>query len=292
MTIRDILIHLHHIPYLSRKEMRILLQKNLIKSVFKLTPKELAYHLEISSKKAQLIYTYIHHDKTYITTSKTKKMCSVLTFMDKDFPINLRHIPDFPFVLYVIGNTQLLSDQKMISIVGTRTPTSEGKYKTDLIVNPLVKYKWTIVSGFARGIDSYAHRLSLHYGGRTIAILGGGFNYIYPKEHKYLFELIRDKGCLISEYPPSFKPQKFYFPERNRLISGISKATVLIEAKQRSGSLITIDQALEQGKDIFVMPGSPLQEETKGCHDLIQEGANLVTKGEDILQSYDTIAFY
>ncbi|HLR63878.1 MAG TPA: DNA-processing protein DprA [Pseudogracilibacillus sp.] len=282
--IREIIIHLHHIPHMTRSMFRRLLQLNAFTAIFTSSPSDLQELLQLNKGKANRLYHAIHDDRTYQRVKETKAYCKIITFFDELYPHQLRYIPDFPFVLYGIGNTHLLKSKKIISIVGTRRPSNEGREKTRRIVKPLVQADWIIASGFARGIDSYAHRMTLAEGGHTIAILGGGFHFIYPKEHHYLFQLMSQKGLVLTEYPPFMKPRKYFFPERNRIISGIAQSTILIEAKERSGSLITIDQALEQGKDVYVVPGSPLQEQAEGCNMLIQEGAQLVLNGEDILR--------
>src|SRR5699024_7788905 len=155
------------------------------------------------------------------------------------------------------------------------------------IVSPLIKQKWLIVSGMAYGIDGMAHDLTLRHDGATIAVLGGGFYHVYPKTHIHLFNEIVKKGLVISEYPPYQRPQKYHFPERNRIISGLTKGTLVIEAMERSGTLITVDQALEQGKEVYAVPGSPFIRETAGCHKIIQEGAKLVAKFTDIVEEWN-----
>src|SRR5690625_2061506 len=162
--------------------------------------------------------------------------------------------------------------------------------KMKLIVKPLVRQNWLIVSGMAKGIDSYAHKLALGHKGNTIAVLGGGFNHIYPKQNNMLYKQIAEKGLVLSEYPPEVPPKRFHFPERNRLISGLSFGTLVIEATERSGTLITVDQALDQGREVYAVPGSPLIPQTKGCHKMIQDGAKLVTHSTDISEDWNMYA--
>src|SRR5699024_9332416 len=171
-----------------------------------------------------------------------------------------------PFVLYAIGKTELLQSSPTLSVIGTRTPSGEATDKIRYIVKPLVKNKWVIVSGMAKGIDSLAHWLSLSYQGKTIAVLGGGFHHIYPKQNISLFSQITEKGLILSEYAPHIPPKPYHFPERNRIISGLSFGTLVIEATEKSGTLITVDQALDQGREVYAVPGSPLVPQTKGCH--------------------------
>src|SRR5699024_12422975 len=185
-------------------------------------------------------------------------------------PSHLRHIKDPPFVLYALGNTSLVNELHSLSVIGTRAPTEEAYMKTKQIISPLIKKACVIASGMAYGIDSMAHEITLQLGGRTIAILGSGFEYIYPRSNRALFHQIVAKGLVLTEYPPTMPARKYHFPESNRIISGITKATLVIEAKERSGTLITVDQALDQGKDVYAVPGSPLVEQTVGCHRMIQ----------------------
>src|SRR5699024_5620637 len=161
--------------------------------------------------------------------------------------------------------------------------------KMKLIVKPLVRQNWIIVSGMAKGIDSYAHKLALGHKGNTIAVLGGGFNHIYPKQNNMLYKQIAVKGLVLSEYPPEVPPKRFHFPDRNRLISGLSVGTIVNEATEISGTLITVDQALYQGREVYAVPGSPLIPQTTGCHRMIQDGAKLVQDVQDIVEDWETI---
>jgi|SRR5690625_4603468 len=196
----------------------------------------------------------------------------------------LKQIKDPPLVLYAKGNLSLLHEKRTLSVIGTRNPTKEAWSKMEYILNPLILRNFVIVSGMAKGIDGYAHKLSLQLNGKTIAVLGSGFNHVYPKEHTFLFEQIATHGLVISEYPPSSPPKKYQFPERNRIISGLAKGTLVIEAKERSGTMITVDQALDQGRDVFALADSPLVLEARGCNQMIQDGAKLVYKPVHIVE--------
>ncbi len=166
----------------------------------------------------------------------------------------LKKIYDSPKKLYINGNENLLNTT-CIAIVGSREPTEYGKKVAKYLGFYLAKNGYTIVSGLAKGIDSYSHIGALNAKGKTIAVLGNGLDVIYPKENKGLEEyIIKNNGCIISEYDFGTKPQKKNFPARNRIISGLSKAVIVVEAKEKSGSLITVDFALEQGRDVFVVP--------------------------------------
>ena len=183
----------------------------------------------------------------------------------------------------------MLNFTPSLSVIGTRQPSVEATQKIQLIVKPLIEKNWLIVSGMAKGIDSYAHQLALTYGGKTIAVLGGGFHHIYPKQNTSLYQDIVEKGLVISEYPPDLPPARYHFPERNRIISGMTYGTLVIEAMEKSGTSITVDQALDQGREVYAVPGSPLIPQTKGCHQMIQDGAKLVLGAQDILEDWQEI---
>lgn len=216
-------------------------------------------------------------------------MYATITIVDENYPTVLKQIKDPPIVLYGLGNLSLLSHTPIISVIGTREPSKEARLKTEFIVKPLIESDWLIVSGMAKGIDSYAHHLALNHQGKTIAVLGGGFKHIYPKQNIDLFKKIVEHGLVLSEYPPHIPPARYHFPERNRIISGLSFGTLVIEAKEKSGTLITVDQALDQGREVYAVPGSPLVLQSKGCHQMIQDGAKLVIHAEDIIEDWPRI---
>ncbi|QGG48158.1 DNA-processing protein DprA [Heliorestis convoluta] len=205
-----------------------------------------------------------------------------LTLQDERYPELLRSIPDPPPVLYMKGQIQE-RDKVNIAIVGTRKATPYGEKVCSQLTEELVQQERTIVSGLARGIDAIAHRTALEKGGRTIAVLACGLDKIYPKAHEALAAAITERGALISEYPPGSPAEPGKFPARNRIISGLSQGVLVIEAGEKSGALITADQALEQGREVFAVPGPITSSQSKGTHRLIQQGAKLVTSIEDIL---------
>jgi DNA processing protein len=207
----------------------------------------------------------------------------VITIFDSIYPQLLKEIYDPPWVLYCKGKLPLLSHDKKISVIGSRDPSRNGLFSLEKIVLPLIQANWVVVSGLAVGIDGRAHTLSLENNGKTIAVLGSGFNYIYPFCHQKLASIISKNHLLISEFPPNSKPHKWNFPMRNRIISGLSKGTLIVEARARSGSLITADLALQQGREIFAVPGSILDDRSEGTHWLIQQGAKLTKCSNDVL---------
>lgn len=202
----------------------------------------------------------------------------------KYYPERLRHIINPPKSIFCLGNMSLLNYDKNIAIIGSRRFSKYGERATREFAYSLAKEDICVVSGFAKGIDSIAHTSCLSANGKTIAVLGSGLNVIYPKENTYLFnKIIENDGLIISEYPLGTKPQKQHFPTRNRIISGLSDGVLVIEAKEKSGTNITVDFALEQGKDVFVIPGSIYSKTSDGTNFLIKEGAIPVTSYKDIL---------
>ncbi len=207
---------------------------------------------------------------------------------DKNYPEILKHIPNPPKKLFVRGEI-LPKDKTAIAIVGARKHTSYGKQVAYDFAYALAKSGVTIVSGLALGIDSEAHKGALDAGGRTIAVLGSGIddNSIYPYSHKSLAERVIKNGALISEYEPGTPALPHQFPQRNRIVSGLSLGVLVVEAKEKSGSLITAKLALEQGKDIFAVPGPIFSKMSEGTNKLIQQGAKLVLTPNDILEELE-----
>jgi len=206
-----------------------------------------------------------------------------LTWDDPEYPSRLREIHDPPPVLYVKGEL-LPEDETSITVVGSRKCTSYGKEAARRIVRELVESGFTIVSGLALGIDAIAHRAALEAGGRTLAVLGCGLDIVYPKENRRLAGEIAESGALLSEYPLGTKPKPEHFPRRNRIMSGISLGVLVVEAKERSGALITAEFALEQNREVFAIPGSIFSPSSRGTNRLIKEGAKLVQSAEDVLE--------
>lgn len=210
-----------------------------------------------------------------------RKGIDILTIDSPEYPEVLRHIPDPPPVLYLRGK---LPRGTFIAVVGTRTPTSYGKVVTEKISEVIAVNGGVVVSGMAYGIDAIAHSASLKCGGETVAVLGSGVDVIYPSEHTSLYWKIVECGAVISEYPPGELPNQGYFPKRNRIISGLSKAVIVVEAGERSGAIITARCALEQGRDVYAVPGPITSSKSAGTNSLIKEGANPITKVEDVLE--------
>lgn len=208
----------------------------------------------------------------------------LLTWFDSNYPYLLKQIPDPPLVLYRKGNLEV-ADQAAIAIVGTRYPSLYGFEQARKFSKKLAQFGLTIVSGFARGIDQAAHEAALQIShGRTLAVLGCGIDVIYPKGSEGLFKKIAGSGALITEYPLGMPPLAENFPKRNRIISGLSLGVLVVEAARRSGSLITAHEAVDQGRDVFAIPGSIEHMNSAGTHQLIKEGAYLVEEPEEVFE--------
>jgi DNA processing protein len=205
---------------------------------------------------------------------------------DEKYPRLLKEIPDPPPLLYYKGDINLAQHRQLISVVGTRYPTQYGKSALEHLLKPLIKENWIIVSGMAKGIDTLAHESAIVHEGKTIAVIAGGLFHIYPKQNISLANKIMASHLILSEHPPTTPPQKWHFPMRNRIISGLSVGTIIIQAKKRSGSLITANQALEQNRQVFAVPGSIFDEHSSGTNELIQSGAKLVQDGAHIMEEF------
>ena len=206
----------------------------------------------------------------------------VITIDDVEYPPLLREIHDPPPVLYIKGHLTE-ADKWAIAVVGTRRATAYGKTMAQTIAGPLARQGMTIVSGLARGIDTVAHQAALEAGGRTLAIMANGIDRVYPPENHQLADAIMAHGALLTELPLGARPESGHFAPRNRIISGLCLGTVVIEAAERSGALMTANQALDQGRDVFAVPGNALSPVSKGTNSLIQAGARMVTGAQDIL---------
>lgn len=213
-----------------------------------------------------------------------KNGIKVITIFDQNYPSLLKEIYQPPWVLFVKGDLSLLEIQPKLAVVGSRHATQYGKNAIRLMFPPLVEKGVVIVSGLANGIDTLAHEYAMKNGGKTIAVIAGGVYHIYPKDNAELAKEMMKTQLVISEYPPDTKPLRWHFPARNRIISGLSNGTFIIEAKRKSGSLITANYAVNEGREVFSLPGSIFNQNSLGTNDLIKQGAKLVMSSEDILE--------
>ncbi|MGY0218586.1 DNA-processing protein DprA [Endozoicomonadaceae bacterium StTr2] len=214
---------------------------------------------------------------------RQKPECELLFPFSTDYPQRLLEIHSPPPLLFIKGNPSLLNTSQ-VAMVGSRKPTPQGIENARQFACKLHEQGFTITSGLAIGIDGAAHQGALSAGGNTLAVLGSGLEYIYPRRHKRLAEEIIQQGAIISEFPPDTPPHPTHFPRRNRIISGMSLGTLVVEASQKSGSLITARFALEQGREVFAVPGSIHNDQAIGCHQLIRSGAMLVHHPEQIVE--------
>jgi DNA processing protein len=261
---------------------------NSPENVFKASGKDL---LEVEGITPRLIAAIKHH-KIPDSVKKDldlvmKKGYKIVTMSDTDYPPLLLQIPDPPPFLYVFG--RLKDSFKNIAVVGSRNATEYGISTTRRLCKDLALREMTIVSGMAIGIDSAAHQGALMGKGNTIAVLGSGLEIVYPAENRKLFHMIAENGAVISEFPLLTEPEPHNFPIRNRIISGISLGTVVVEATKRSGSLITARLAAEQNREVFAIPGSIHSFKSTGTHTLIKQGAKLVEHAQDIMEELSYI---
>lgn len=227
----------------------------------------------------------VERDLSWLATSG----CGVLTWHHPHYPPLLREISDPPPVLFVQGDSGLLSSAQL-AVVGSRNPSAHGRELAGEFARSLAAAGLVVTSGLAAGIDAAGHRGALAGGGATVAVLGTGLDRIYPPVHRDLAEDIARSGALVSEFPPGTPPRPHHFPRRNRLISGLSLGTLVVEAAARSGSLITARLALEQGREVFAVPGSIRNPLSRGCHALIRDGAKLVETVNDIVEELGPLA--
>lgn len=211
---------------------------------------------------------------------------------DRDYPRLLLEIPSFPTVLYYRGAVNLAENQAQVpavAIVGTRDPSDYGQRWTRRLTLALSQHGFTIVSGLAEGIDTIAHQTCLQAGGRTIAVVGTGVDQVYPWRNRELSRQIVEQGLLVSEYPAGTKPDRLHFPQRNRIIAGLSRAVIVIEAPIRSGALITAHLANDYGRDVYVLPGSLDQPQSIGCLGLLNKGAQVILGVDHLLELLGTL---
>lgn len=251
------------------------LRKMVINDNMTLLPKKIVEKFQKS---------YIKIEELAAEECKSIKDIHICTIYDIDYPISLLQYEDAPFGIFYKGNISTVNEKKNISIVGSRKCTRYGIDVTNSMVEQLSPYEINIVSGMAKGIDSVAHRAAIKNNINTIAVLGSGIDVIYPKENYRLYhEILENSGCIISEFPLGTPPLSRNFPMRNRIISGMCELLVVTEGGEKSGTLITVGAALEQGKNIIVVPGSIFSSESKGTNKLIKDGAYVYTDIEDVL---------
>ncbi len=215
--------------------------------------------------------------------------CHLMCWHDDDYPSLLKEIHDPPPVLFIRGNRALLSSLQ-IAVVGTRNPSALALKTTRAFANSFATIGLTVTSGLALGIDKAAHQGAIDVSGKTIAVAATGLDRVYPASNRDLAEKIIEAGAMVSEFPIGVHPQAGYFPRRNRIISGLSLGVLVVEAALKSGTLVTAKHAMEQGREVFAMPGSIHNPQAKGCHYLIRQGAKLVETAEDVLEDLGALS--
>lgn len=281
---RDIIIWLNSLNVGNRTIERIMKQVPQLVDLWEL-PSDKLYNLKsinnkiidkiISNRKDDYLKRLFH--------IVDEQNINIITIFDKDYPRRLHYIYDNPKVIYLKGNLTE-EDSLAIAVVGSRKVTSYGRWATEKFVEELVKLDVTIVSGLALGVDGIAHNKALEGNGRTIGVLGNGLDIIYPRKNRDLYREVPKNGALMSEYFLGVPPLAYNFPQRNRIISGLSLGVIIIEAKEKSGSLITASHALEQGKEVFALPGNINSIFSKGTNKLIKDGAKLIMDIDDIIE--------
>ena len=279
------LIALSNIPNIGGATIRLLLQNFPdINLIFELKAKDFERVPTFGSITSKILATA----KNYLPKAEEileradKEGVEIITLLDKSYPNRLKHIYDCPVVLYFKGSTSL-NHQIHVAIVGTRKATKYGRNNTEALIEALSQYKPLIISGLAYGIDIHAHRTALKYGMDTLAVMGSGIDIIYPSSHKQYIQQITERGAIISENVFGTEPDARKFPARNRIIAGLSDSTIVIEAANKGGALITANLANDYNRDVFAIPGNLGEKYSEGCNHLIKTNkANLLTSVEDI----------
>ncbi|CAM2896625.1 DNA-processing protein DprA [Paenibacillus sediminis] len=286
MDQRSVLIKLHEMDRIGWKTIALLMEKRVNLADLLLFSELEWRELGFSPDKAKKISSELTMDQIEHTNGLLLEQgIHVVTFLDEQYPILMKETARPPWVLYGLGRMELLSSLS-VAIVGTRVPTAYGRKVSVMLSEALSEAGITVVSGMARGIDSICHETVLDYGGSTIAVLGTGIDVIYPPENTSLYHFIAERGLVLSEYPIGTKSHPGLFPQRNRIIAGMTRGTVVVEADERSGSLITADAALEANRDVFAVPGPITSPKSRGTLSLIKQGAKVVTSAHDIIEEY------
>lgn len=283
---KEKLLALHYVyPITVNRLQKLLSPNNLLDDLEQLTPIEFAQIMNITLAKAErILHAYQQVCAVDFYTIYKEMAINAIIFVDEAYPKALLAIYDPPAVLYAKGDITLLQ-RNCIAVIGSRKATSYSVSALERILPSLIAQDFVIVSGLARGADTLAHKMTMRYGGQTIAVLGHGFYYMYPRENYELAEQMIGTQLIITEYAPPVKVARYHFPMRNRIISGMSEALVVTEAALKSGTLITTEFALEEGKDVFVVPGPIHAKLSEGTNYLLTEGASPVINGEQIVQA-------
>jgi DNA processing protein len=284
ITERDILIYLNSLNIGNKNIIKIMELFDDIREVW--TLKENILRKILNNKDDLVDKILSNRNNNYLLELKNKinsLNIDIITILDENYPERLKYIYDRPIVLYIMGKYKE-EDSLAIAIVGSRKATAYGKWACEKFAKELVNMGITIVSGLALGIDSVAHKSAIEAGGRTIGVLGNGIDVIYPKKNYALYNEVAQNGIVFTEFPIGTQPFNYNFPQRNRIISGLSLGVVVIEAKEKSGSLITAHLALDQGKEVFALPGNINSIYSGGTNRLIKDGARPLLDIDDIIE--------
>lgn len=284
---RNMLIGLHECPGLGWKRIEGILRKE--KQWTEACHFQAGDWMECGLESELALRLADEFDEAWIETRLSlmeRSGVQAITIFDPEYPVLMKETAKPPWVLYAIGDPELLN-RVTIAMIGTRIPTAYGRRVAEDLTEALCNEGAVIVSGLARGIDGICHEAAIRCNGSTVAVLGTAIDTVYPSEHSGLYRMIAQRGLVLSEYPIGTKSHPGLFPQRNRIIAGISRGAVVVEADARSGSLITADQALEAGRDVFAVPGPITSPKSRGTLGLLKQGAKIVTEPSDILEEYE-----
>lgn len=266
---------------------RLMKELENYQDIFLLDRNQLKKYFKIDDETVNIIYESRNADFSEEFKKLEKLNIKVISIKDEKYPERLKQIAQPPVFLYYRGDISLAGKEKIIAVVGTRKPTVYGKNSCERIIDEIIEGDVTTISGLALGIDTVCHKRTLQKGGKTIAVVGSGLDVVYPYENKKYWEEIGEKGLLLSEFPPETPPNAYNFPRRNRIIAGLSRGVAVIESKSKGGSLITAYLALEEGRDVFAVPGDIFSPASEGTNELIKKSeAKLITSGKDILDEF------
>lgn len=288
MQLQQIILHLSLIQDLTPRFLHELLGKIAIEDlskVYQYTVQDFI-HIGCSQDQAQLLVQGLQNQQRLLDELKLVEQhnASFLTILCEQYPILLKHIDVPPLVLYYQGDVSLFAHEKTFACVGARKAHVYVRDALLQLIVPMVQNDWVIVSGGALGADTYAHQITMDHKGKTIVVVGSGLCHQYPPQNKSLFEqVVYSGGLIVSSFHMQMPPEPYCFPMRNRIISGLSRGCLVLQAAQKSGALITAQCALQQGREVFALPGSIFDPLSAGCHELIQQGAKLVTSTQDIV---------
>ncbi|WP_147532333.1 DNA-processing protein DprA [Bacillus marasmi] len=278
------LLLLHHWKGVGWNTLFHILQSDpTLSNVNDFTTAELKQHYHLPTRSIPYSNLQINRTLSFIDSYEQNNIFPI-TIFDEEYPKLLKETYQPPWVIYAKGKIDLLHHPKKLAVVGSRQATDYGRMAIQLLFPDLILSGFAIVSGLAKGIDTISHKTAIHCGGKTIAVIAGGFHHLYPKENQKLAETMMNSHLIISEYPPDTRPERWHFPLRNRIISGITCGTLIVEAEKKSGSLITANYALNEGREVFAIPGSILNPGSNGTNELIQQGAKLVKTAVDITE--------